>query len=156
MSVLDDYLVDPKLSLLDKTRIRAQVLVPVLRALHAKLGKAEADALVREALRSWSKQLFAAIADGVDGNPRRKWAAINTDWTEITEQHVTVQMHRQSSQISFALLASLNSVRCSFARPTSILRRPAAAKSLSPVIRLSCKARRAARSATSSRRDNEY
>ena len=32
MSVLDDYLVDPKLSLLDKTRIQAQVLVPVLLA----------------------------------------------------------------------------------------------------------------------------
>jgi hypothetical protein len=32
-SVLDDYLVEPKLSLLDKARIQAQVLVPVLRAL---------------------------------------------------------------------------------------------------------------------------
>jgi hypothetical protein len=32
MSVLDDYLVDPKMSLLDKTRIQAQVLLPVLRA----------------------------------------------------------------------------------------------------------------------------
>jgi len=32
MSVLDDYLVDPNLSLLDKTRIQAQVLVPLLRA----------------------------------------------------------------------------------------------------------------------------
>jgi hypothetical protein len=35
MSVLDGYLVDPKVSLLDKTRIQAQVLVPVLRALRA-------------------------------------------------------------------------------------------------------------------------
>jgi len=41
MSVLDDYLVDPKLSLRDKTRIQAQVLVPVLRALRAELGKSE-------------------------------------------------------------------------------------------------------------------
>ena len=41
MGVLDDYLVDPKLSLLDKTRIQAQVLVPVLRALRAELGKSE-------------------------------------------------------------------------------------------------------------------
>jgi hypothetical protein len=39
MSVLDDYLVDPKLLLLDKTRIQAQVLVPVLRALRSELGK---------------------------------------------------------------------------------------------------------------------
>ncbi len=54
MSVLDDYLIDPKLSLLDKTRIQAQVLVPVLRALRAELGKAKADAIVKQALRDWS------------------------------------------------------------------------------------------------------
>src|SRR4029077_10504338 len=57
MSVLDDYLVDPKVSLLDKTRIQAQVLVPVLRALRAELGKDKADAIVKQALRDWSKQL---------------------------------------------------------------------------------------------------
>ena len=42
--LLDDYLLDPRLSLLDKTRIQAQVLVPVLRALRAELGKDRADA----------------------------------------------------------------------------------------------------------------
>ena len=36
MSVLDEYMIDPKLSLLDKTRIQAQVLVPVLRALRSE------------------------------------------------------------------------------------------------------------------------
>ncbi|WKA30001.1 hypothetical protein [Bradyrhizobium roseum] len=39
MDVLDDYMVDPRLSLLDKTKIQAQVLVPVLQALRAELGK---------------------------------------------------------------------------------------------------------------------
>ena len=50
MSALDDYLVDPKLSLLDKTRIQAQVLVPVLRALRSELGQlnAELDAVQGE------------------------------------------------------------------------------------------------------------
>ena len=47
MSVLVDYLVDLKLSLLDKTRIQAQVLVPMLRALRSELGKAKADAIVK-------------------------------------------------------------------------------------------------------------
>ena len=56
MSVLDEYLIDPKVSLLDKTRIQAQVLVPVVRALRAELGKEAADALVRRSLRDWSKQ----------------------------------------------------------------------------------------------------
>ena len=63
MNVLDDYMVDPRLSLLDKTRIQAQVLVPLLRALRAELGKEKADAIVRQALRDWSKQLFAAVGD---------------------------------------------------------------------------------------------
>jgi hypothetical protein len=78
MGVFDDYLVDPKLSLLDKTRIQAQVLVPVLRALRSELGREKADAIVKEALRGWSKELFTAIGDGVDGSPRRKWAAMHS------------------------------------------------------------------------------
>lgn len=58
-SVIDGYLVDPKVSLLDKTRIQAQVLVPVLGALRAELGKDKAEAIVTQALRDWSKQPFA-------------------------------------------------------------------------------------------------
>ena len=98
MSVLDDYLVDPRLSLLDKTRIQAQVLVPVLRALRAELGKEKADAIIKQALRDWSKQLFAAVADCVDGSPRRKWAAMHTALAEITERAVTVEMHRHDEE----------------------------------------------------------
>jgi predicted ArsR family transcriptional regulator len=94
MGVFDDYLVDPKLSLLDKTRIQAQVLVPVLRALRAELGKEKADAIAKEALRGWSKNLFAAIGDRVDGSPRRKWAAMHSAMGAATEQAVTVQTLR--------------------------------------------------------------
>src|SRR4051812_2680196 len=69
MSVLDDYLVHPGLSLLDKTKIQAQVLVPLLQALRAELGKERADAIVRQALRDWSTQLFATVGNGVEGSP---------------------------------------------------------------------------------------
>jgi len=98
MTVLDDYLVDPKLSLLDKVRIQAQVLVPVLRALRAELGKEKADAIVKQALRDWSKELFAAVGDSVDGSPRRKWAALHTAMGEISEREVTVEMRRQDKE----------------------------------------------------------
>jgi predicted ArsR family transcriptional regulator len=98
MSVLDDYLVDPKLSLLAKTRIQAQVLAPVLRALRSELGKEKADAIVRQALRGWSKQLFAAVGDGLEGSPRRKWAAMHTAMAEITERDVTVAMRRHDNE----------------------------------------------------------
>jgi len=98
MSVLDDYLVDPRLSLLDKTRIQAQILVPVLRALRSELGKEKADAIVKQALRGWSKQVFAAVGDSVDGSPRRKWAAMHTALAEVTEREVTVEMRRQDKE----------------------------------------------------------
>src|SRR3954453_22428048 len=82
INVLDDYMVDPRLSLLDKTRIQAQVLVPVLRALRTELGKERADAIAKDALRDWSKQLFASVGERVDGGPRRKWAAMHTALAE--------------------------------------------------------------------------
>jgi predicted ArsR family transcriptional regulator len=98
MNVLDDYMVDPGLSLLDKTRIQAQVLVPVLRALRDELGKDKADAIVRQALRDWSKQLFAALGDSIEGSPRRKWAAMQSALTETTEREVTFEMIRHDKE----------------------------------------------------------
>src|SRR6202043_2126529 len=98
MSVLDDYLVDPRLSLLEKTRIQAQVLVPVLRALRSELGREKADAIVKQALRGWSKQLFAAVGGGVDGSPRRKLGAMHTAVAEIPEHDVTVKMRRHDKE----------------------------------------------------------
>jgi predicted ArsR family transcriptional regulator len=110
MTVLNDYLVDPRLSLLDKTRIQAQVLVPVLRALRAELGKERADAIVRQALREWSKDLFAAVGDNVEGSPKRKWAAMHTHMAEITERDVTVEMHRHDKEA-----LEFDITQCSFA-----------------------------------------
>jgi hypothetical protein len=108
--LLDDYLVDPNLSLLDKTRIQAQVLVPVLRALRAELGKAQADALVTQALRAWSKQLFADIANGVEGSPRRKWAAIQDVFGEVSGREVEYEvLHRDDAALD------IDVTRCRFA-----------------------------------------
>lgn len=98
MTVLDGYMVKSGISLLDKTRIQAQVLVPVLRALRAELGKAKADAIVKQALRDWSKQLFADIGNSVEGRPKRKWAAIHTAVVEVTEPDITVEMRRQDKE----------------------------------------------------------
>jgi predicted ArsR family transcriptional regulator len=96
--VLDDYLVDPNLSLLDKTKIQAQVLVPVLRALRTELGKDKADAIVKQALRDWSKQLFGAIGDSIEGSPRRKWATIQSVFGEVSGREVEVEVLRQDKE----------------------------------------------------------
>ena len=98
MNVLDDYMVDSRLSLLDKTRIQAQVLVPLLRSLRAELGKERADAIVKDALRDWSKQLFAAVGESIEGSPRRRWAAMHTALAEVTEREVTVEMNRHDKE----------------------------------------------------------
>jgi hypothetical protein len=110
MSVLDDYLVDPNLSLLDKTRIQAQVLVPVLRALRSELGKEKADAIVKQALRDWSKQLFAAIGDGIEGSPRKKWAAIQAVFGEVSGREVEVEILRHDEEA-----LDIDVTRCRFA-----------------------------------------
>ncbi|WP_246175162.1 L-2-amino-thiazoline-4-carboxylic acid hydrolase [Bradyrhizobium paxllaeri] len=98
MNFLDSYMVDPRLSLLDKTKIQAQVLVPVLRALRAELGKEKADAVVKQALRDWSKQLFADVGASVEGSARRKWAAMHTALADVTEREVTVEMRRHDKE----------------------------------------------------------
>jgi L-2-amino-thiazoline-4-carboxylic acid hydrolase len=97
-NVIDDYLVDPKVTLLDKTRMQAQVLVPVLRALRAELGKDKADAIVKQALRGWSRQLFAAIGDGIEGSPRRKWAAMQNALNEASSKEVEFEILRHDRE----------------------------------------------------------
>jgi predicted ArsR family transcriptional regulator len=110
VSVLDGYLVNPEVSFLDKVRIQAQVLVPVVRALRRELGKEKADAIVKQALRDWSRQLFAAIAGGVEGSPKRKWATINKALAEVTEREVEFQMHRKDKEA-----LEFDVTRCRFA-----------------------------------------
>jgi hypothetical protein len=110
MSVLDDYLVAPDISLLDKTRVQAQVLVPVLRALRAELGKDKADAIVRQALREWSRQLFAAIGEGIEGSPRRKWATVQSAWIEVSESEVEFEILRHDQEA-----LDIDVTRCRFA-----------------------------------------
>ena len=96
--VLDGYMVDPKISLLDKTRIQAQVLVPVLRALRAELGKEKADVLVTKALRDWSKDLFAAVGTTIEGSPRRKWAAMQGAYNDVSAKEVTFDILRHDDE----------------------------------------------------------
>jgi predicted ArsR family transcriptional regulator len=108
--VLDDYFVSPDVSLLDKTRMQAQVLVPVLRALRAELGEDKADAIVKRALRDWSKQLFAAIGDGIEGSPRRKWATIQTVFGKVSGREVEVEILRHDKEA-----LEIDVTRCRFA-----------------------------------------
>ena len=98
MSVLDDFLVASDITMLDKVKIQAQVLMPVMRALRAELGRDKADALVKGALRDWSKGLFAEIGKDIEGSPYRKFATMNTALADVTMQEVSFDMHRRDKQ----------------------------------------------------------
>jgi predicted ArsR family transcriptional regulator len=91
-------MVDPKASLLDKVKIQAQVLVPVLRALRAELGKDKTDTLVKQALRDWSKQLFADIGSGIEGSSRRKWATMQKAMADVSEREVAFEVLRHDKE----------------------------------------------------------
>jgi predicted ArsR family transcriptional regulator len=86
-NVLDAYMVDADLSFLDKAKIQAQVLVPLLRALRAQLGKDKADALVKQALGAWSREMFAGIGKDIEGG-RRRWAKMQGALNEISKAGV--------------------------------------------------------------------
>jgi predicted ArsR family transcriptional regulator len=96
--VLDDFMVDPGISLLDKTRIQAQVLVPVLRAMRAEMGNDKANAIVKQALRDWSTQLFAAIGDSIEGSPRRKWTSMQSALRDVSEREVEFEVRRHDEE----------------------------------------------------------
>jgi hypothetical protein len=82
-NVLDAYMVDSEVSFLDKAKIQAQVLVPVMRALREEMGKEKADALVKQALGGWSKQMFADIGKDIEGG-RRRWSKMQGALNDIS------------------------------------------------------------------------
>ncbi len=67
------------LSLLDEVKLQARVLVPVIRALRERLGKAAADELVGTALRQWSRDLHRRIGEAKAASARERWDAIWAD-----------------------------------------------------------------------------
>ena len=69
-----------------------------MRAMRDEIGRDKADALVRSALREWSKQVFADIGKGIEGSPGRKFAKMNSALAEVTEREVTFDMHRDDRE----------------------------------------------------------
>ena len=64
------------ISALERAKLQAQVLVPVLRAFRAELGEERANQIASAALREWSRQLYSDIGSQLPGSPRQKWDAI--------------------------------------------------------------------------------
>jgi len=117
--VLDPYMVDSEVSFLDRARIQAQVLVPVVQALRAELGKDKADALVKQALGGWSRQLFAEIGKTVEGGGRRRWAKMQGALNEISLPGVeTTEAVKDAEKLEFDV------TRCRYAEFFRALNEP--------------------------------
>jgi hypothetical protein len=93
-----DVWIDARISLLEQAKIQAQVLVPVLRALRAELGKARADAIVLGALREWSRAMFRRIGETIPGTPREKWETMNAAVLPRIGNDVDVETLRQDDE----------------------------------------------------------
>ena len=97
-TILSTYMVNPELSLLDKVKIQAQVLVPLLRAFRAALGEAQANQIASTALREWSQQLFHDIGRRLDGSPVQKWTALRAAVMAKALESVDVELLRQEAE----------------------------------------------------------
>lgn len=71
-----DIEVNPNISVLDQAKMQAQVLIPVLRALRAELGKERADRLAIGTLRAWSRERFQRLGARISGSPKDKFDAL--------------------------------------------------------------------------------
>jgi predicted ArsR family transcriptional regulator len=96
-AILSTYMVNPELSLLDKVKIQAQVLVPLLRAFRTALGEEQANQIASTALREWSQQLFQDIGQRLDGSPLQKWTALRAAVMGKALESVEVELLRQEA-----------------------------------------------------------
>jgi len=71
-----DYAFNQEIPLMEEIKIQVQVLIPVLKALRAELGKEHADHLVMSALQAWSREGFQQLGTRISGTPKDKYDAL--------------------------------------------------------------------------------
>jgi hypothetical protein len=64
--------INPNISLLDQVKLQAEVLLPVLEAFRAELGKERADRLALGALRACLSEGFQRLGARIPGSPEEK------------------------------------------------------------------------------------
>jgi hypothetical protein len=84
--------------LLERSKIQAQVLVPVLRAFRDAIGTERANQIAWQALAEWRKQVTREIHAGFTGTPTERWrAGVTAGMPEIGDA-VDVQMLGASAE----------------------------------------------------------
>ena len=98
MDILANYLVNPGITLFEKFKIQAQVLVPVIRAFRAELGAERANQILRSTLREWSAQMFRDLGKQMEGSPKEKWAALSGAITAKASDYAEYEVLREDEE----------------------------------------------------------
>jgi hypothetical protein len=117
--VLAAYLVRSDITVFEKLKIQAQVLVPVIRAFRVAMGEAQANHLLRTVLREWSTQLFHELGQQIDGSPKKKWATLNGAITAKTADFIEFEVLRQDKEA-----LEVNMTTCRLAEFFKLLNEP--------------------------------
>ncbi len=88
------------LSLLDEVKLQAEVILPILRALRAEIGKDKADRIVGDSLRKWARDLYQRIGDAKAGTPRQRWDAV---WDEDMRPRIGDAVDRDMLKDKFVI-----------------------------------------------------
>ncbi len=99
------------ISLLDEAKLQAGVIVPILRALRAELGKEKADRIVGDSLRAWARDLYHRIGEAKPGTPRQKWDAV---WAEDMRPRIGEAVDREMLKDD-GTVREYNVTRCQYA-----------------------------------------
>ena len=96
---------------MDEIKIQAHVLMPVLKAARAELGKEQADRLILKALRAQWRDWFQKLGAQISGSPREKYDAI---WAmnapRIREGDLEIETLREEPEAQ-----EFNVTRCRYA-----------------------------------------
>jgi hypothetical protein len=68
---------DKTISLLEESKLQADVIIPILNALRREIEIERANGIVFEALRSRLRSRYQELAAKTPGGPKEKWAAIS-------------------------------------------------------------------------------
>ncbi|MEO6270266.1 MAG: L-2-amino-thiazoline-4-carboxylic acid hydrolase [Lautropia sp.] len=109
-----------RLSLLDEAKLQAKVILPVLRALRAEIGRVQADRIVGDALRQWARDLYRRIGEAKQGTPRQKWDAV---WADDMRPRIGDAVDRDMLRDD-GTVREYNVTRCSYAEFFKVLGEP--------------------------------
>jgi hypothetical protein len=100
-----------RLSLLEEVKLQAEVILPILRALRAEIGKERADRIAGDALRRWARELYHRIGEEKSGTPRQKWDAV---WADDMRPRIGDAVEREMLKDD-GTVREYNVVRCQYA-----------------------------------------